>query len=405
MRVVIASDLHSPTINGIATFGHNLAQGLAAAGHEVVVIAPSPTGKPYEEMDGNHRVVRMPALVFPFYQNLRISIVPTRRVRDLLTEFQPDILHVQTPLGIGLAAVSAAKQYQFPVVATNHSMSENFIDNLRLLKPLGRLIDKLLRDYGEWFHAKALHVTLPTQAAIDMLRPSDFRKPTTPISNGIDLSRFSPGDEPEGLRERFGIPTDTPIVLYVGRLDIEKHLPVLIEAATIMRDAARFHLVLVGMGIDREHLEQLAAKAGIRDMVTFTGRIEEEDKTGFFRMANVFAMPSPAELQSISTLEAMATGLPVVAVNAGALPELCHDGENGLRFERDDAKGMSDALLRLLGDDELARRMGAASKQIAGRHDLRETISKFVSLYQEVIEQYAEETEIARPLVTEYAGE
>lgn len=395
MRVVIASDLHSPTINGIATFGRNLAQGLAEAGHEVTVLAPSQTGKPYEETDGNHRVVRLRSVVFPFYQNLRMSILPTQEILRVLKDFRPDVIHVQTPLGIGLSTISAAEQCGIPVVATNHSMSENFIDNLRLLRPLAKPLDRIARDYGAWFHSKAIHVTLPTQAAIDMLRPGDFRKPTTAISNGIDLSRFHPGPEPEGIRKRFGIPAEVPVVLYVGRLDVEKHLHVLVEAARLMKDDLPFHLVIVGMGIDRNRLERLVNEAGLRDQVTFTGRIEEEDKPGLIRTGRVFAMPSPAELQSISTLEAMASGLPVVAVEAGALPELCHEGVNGRRFALDDAKGMHDGLVSVLSDGEQAERMGAASIEIARRHDLRETIRRFVALYEDVVEEYAASTALA----------
>jgi glycosyltransferase involved in cell wall biosynthesis len=264
-------------------------------------------------------------------------------------------------------------------------MSENLIDNVKLLAPFARPIDLVLRKYAQWFYAHACHVTMPTQAAIDMLKPEDFRKPTSAISNGIDLSRFHPGDAPGGLRERFGIPEGIPVVLYVGRLDAEKHISVLVRAAREALEGRSFHLVIVGFGVDRDNLERLVGSLGLQEHVTFTGRIEEEDKPGFFRMASVFAMPSPAELQSISTLEAAATGLPVVAVDMGALPELCEDGNNGLLFELDDAEGLARGLARILDDPELARNMGAASLEIAARHDLTETIRRFVALYEQAV--------------------
>jgi 1,2-diacylglycerol 3-alpha-glucosyltransferase len=385
MRILIASDLHWPTINGIATFGQNLAHGLAADGHDVVVVAPSQTGESYEETDRNHRVVRTKSLVFSPYQNLRISVSPKREIVQLVETFEPDVIHVQTPLGIGLGAIAAARKCDVPLVATNHSMSENFIDNIKPLAPLAKPTDAVLRRYGRWFYLHADHVTMPTQAAISMLKPDDFRKPTSVISNGIDLSRFHPGEAPGELRERFGIPQHVPVVLYVGRLDVEKHLSVLVEAAQRIIAGRTFHLVIVGVGIDREHLEQLAGSLGMQDRVTFTGRIDEEDKPAFFRMATVFAIPSPAELQSIATLEAMASGLPVVAVDAGALGELCEDGHNGLRFGLDDVDGLSRGLARILDDPDLAGSMGSASLEIAARHDLRETIRQFVALYEQVV--------------------
>jgi glycosyltransferase involved in cell wall biosynthesis len=384
MRILIASDLHWPTINGIATFGQNLAHGLAAVGHDVVVIAPSQTGTSYEEIDRNHRVVRTRSVVFSPYQNLRISVSPKREIAQIVEAFGPDVIHVQTPLGIGLGAIAAARKCDVPLVATNHSMSENFIDNIKPLAPLAKPTDAVLRRYGRWFYLHADHVTMPTQAAMNMLKPDDFRKPTSVISNGIDLSRFHPGEAPEDLRERFGIPQHVPVVLYVGRLDAEKHLSVLVRAARKMLEGGAFHLVIVGIGIDRDHLEHLTNDLDIQEHVTFTGRVDEEDKPGFFRMATVFAMPSPAELQSISTLEAMASGLPVVAVDAGALGELCEDGHNGLLFDLDDTDGLGRGLARILDDPDLAGSMGTASLGIAARHDLRETISQFVALYERV---------------------
>lgn len=400
MRIVIASDLHWPTINGIATFGRNLARGLADAGHEVVVVAPSPTGRRYEEIDGNHRVLRTRSIEFPLYQHLRISLPPIREFRRLVKDFRPDLVHVQTPLGEGMAAVSVAKRRGIALVGTNHSMSENFIDNIKLPRLLVRPVDRFLRGFGTRFYSNFSHVTLPTQAALDMQKPEAFTKPTSAISNGIDLERFHPAEPPAGFRQRFEVPDEVPVVLYVGRVDAEKHLHVLLEAAKRMLEEDTFHLVIVGFGVDGDRLERLTDELGIREHVTFTGRIEEEDKPDFFRIATVFAMPSPAELQSISTLEAMASGLPVVAVDAGALGELCVDGLNGLRFPFDDAEAMASGLTRILRDPELAGRMGSASLEIAARHDLRETIRRYVALYEQVVADHAVERALSARAVS-----
>ena len=92
MKIVIASDLHYPTINGVATFARNLARGLADHGHEVLVIAPSQTGKKCKEVDGNHVIVRTVSVPFPFYQNFKISLNPTREVKKIINDFDPDTL-------------------------------------------------------------------------------------------------------------------------------------------------------------------------------------------------------------------------------------------------------------------------------------------------------------------------
>src|SRR5690606_34384787 len=172
--------------------------------------------------------------------------------------------------------------------------------------------------YGARFHSKADFVTLPTQSAIDMFGAGDkLAVPMEAVSNGIDLSRFTPGKAPAKLYEKFKIPKDTPIVSYVGRLDAEKHLPVLLKAFRRVHEALpKTHLVIVGDGTERQLLEYMARDLGLADYVTLTGRVSDEDLTDLHKIGTVFCMPSPAELQSIATLEAMASGQPTVAVDA-----------------------------------------------------------------------------------------
>jgi len=390
MRILIASDLHYPTINGIATFGRNLAQGLAADGHEVVVVAPSQTGRAGEEMDGNYRIIRTMSLVFPFYQNLRVSMSPAREIKTIVKKFKPDIIHVQTPLGIGLGAIQAAKKFDIPLVATNHAMSENLIDNMRLLAPFAKQIDFILRQYGNRFYSNADYVTLPTTAAIHMVKSQSFSKPHAAISNGVDLSQFEPGKVGPEVREHFGIPPRVPVVMYLGRLDAEKHVSVLIRAAKRLT-VQKFQVVVVGFGNDLDRLEDLAGQLGISDRVTFTGRVDEDDKADLLRTASIFVMPSPAELQSIATLEAMATGLPVLAVHAGALHELCIDGKNGLLFPLDDDEVLAEHLGKLLDHPKLRTQMGEASLELARHHDLATTIKSFEELYERVAKNHKKE--------------
>lgn len=386
MRILIASDLHWPNINGVATFGRNLAHGLADAGHEVLVIAPSQTGKKYEEIDRNHRIVRTSSVVFPFYQNFRISISPYREVKRIVEQFQPDIIHSQTPLGIGRAAVGVSKKYGIPLVATNHAMPENLIDNLRLLAPFARPINYMLKEIGARFYNNADYVTLPTEAAINMLKGDSFHAPYMAISNGIDLSRFSPGKVSLKFYERFGIPADKKIVLYVGRLDAEKHISITIKAFNeLAHDHQDLHCVIVGKGTDMENLQELVDGLGLQGRVTFTGRVEDEDLPNFHRLGTVFTMPSPVELQCLAMLESMASGLPVVAVNVGALYELCQDGKNGYLYELDDSHQMAEKLAKILGDQKLYKQMSKASLAIARTHDLKNTIKEFVKLYKHVI--------------------
>ena len=387
MKILIAADLHWPTINGVATFSRNLAKGLSERGHEVLVIAPSQTGKAYDEYDGNHVVKRVKSTIFPFYQNFRISPMPNKEVQDIIQEFEPDVIHIQMMMWIGIAAMKYGNKYEIPIVATNHAIPDNLLDNLRLIAPVSKSISYALNQYGTRFFAKADYVTLPTQAAIDMLG-GGARIPVAvePVSNGIDLSRFEPTKAAASIYSNFGIPTDAPVISYVGRIDSEKHLYVLLEAFAKLRDAGSgAHLLIVGDGTNREHLQNLAYELDIAKHVTFTGRVSDDEIIALHKVGDVFCMPSPAELQSIATLEAMASGKPVVAIDAGALAELCQDGKNGIICEKDDVDGIATALTTLLEDKKLRAKYAKESLVIAGKHDINYTLNRFEEIYDQVI--------------------
>jgi glycosyltransferase involved in cell wall biosynthesis len=386
MRIVIASDLHWPTISGVATFGRNLAQGMAGRGHEVLVIAPSQTGWRYEERDVNHRVMRTRSLALPFYQGMRISPTPYSEVKRIIAAFKPDIIHIQTPLGVGRAGRNVGKKLGISVVATNHGMPENLIENLRMLAPFARPLNYIIKELGERFYSGVDYVTMPTEAAIKMFQGNteDARIPIRAVSNGIDLSRFNPGEADPVFMQKFGLPTNRPIIGYVGRLDGEKHVYVLVEAIKRLLEHMPVHLVVVGSGNDAENLQNLAQELGLNEHVTFTGRISDEDLVAAYHAFTVQAMPSPAELQCLAVLEGMASGLPVVAVNAGALYELCRDGQNGYLCEVDSDADMADKLYRILADDKVRNRMAAKSLAIAKTHDLAYTLDQFEGIYRDL---------------------
>jgi glycosyltransferase involved in cell wall biosynthesis len=386
MKILIPADLYWPTINGVATFGRNLAHGLAARGHEVMVIAPSQTGRRFKEVDGNYVVVRTSSVPFLPYQNFRISPAPGREVKKIIQEFDPDVIHIQMLMWIGQAAMKYGNKYGIPIVSTNHAMPENLMDNIKLLAPVARPINYMLKQYGARFHSKSDYVTLPTQSAIDMFNASDrIDVPMEAISNGIDLVRFQVGTPSPELLKKFSLPTDRPIITYVGRLDAEKHLQVLIKAFARVLKSQKAHLLVVGDGTDRLNLRDLAYELDVMDHISFAGLVSEEDKVALHQVGTVFAMPSPMELQSIATLEAMASGQPIVAVDAGALRELCQDKRNVFLCDKDNDKQFAEGLIELISKPELREKMSGESLAIANTHNLQTTLERFEQIYSDLI--------------------
>lgn len=398
MKILIAADLHWPTINGVAVFSRNLAEGLAQRGHEVVVVAPSQrrSGRGYTEQDGHYTIKRTVSVPFPFYQNFRISVSPRREMKKIIEEFEPDVIHIQMLLGIGQAAMRYGTRYNIPIVATNHAIPENLMDNIRLLAPVSRPINYLITEYGARFHSKADWITMPTQAAIDMLVRGRTDVPDIPIeaiSNGIDLSRFRPTKAKKAIYKKFDIPTDATVISYIGRLDVEKHVSVLIAAFAELKSQTKtpVHLLIVGSGTDAERLQNLVYEYGIADSVTFTGRVTDEEIVELQKVGAVFCMPSPAELQCIAALEAMASGKPVVAVDAGALYELCQNERNGFLCRKDDVSQIAAALQTLVDDPKLRTKFGRESIAIAKTHDIEHTLDRFEAIYTEIIDSKTSE--------------
>ncbi|MDB5167538.1 MAG: hypothetical protein JWN26_683 [Candidatus Saccharibacteria bacterium] len=386
MKILIAADLYFPVINGVATFSRNLAKGLANRGHEVLVIAPSQTGRRYKEVDGNYVVTRTISVPMPLYQNIKVSLTPMREVKKIIDEFDPDVIHIQMLMWIGQATMKYGNKVGIPIVSTNHAMPENLMDNLKLLAPVARPINYMLRDYGRRFHSKADFVTMPTQSAIGMFRVAEkMNVPMKAVSNGIDLSRFTDEKAPDSIYEKYNLPTDIPIVTYVGRTDAEKHIWALIKGFARALKTVKAHLLIVGDGSDADNLKALVKDLGIKDSVTFAGRVPEEDLAPLHQVGKIFAMPSPMELQSIATLEAMASGKPVVAIDAGALKELCHDQKNGFLCEQDNDEQIGDAIAKILTDPELQKKFSAESLRIARENDLDFTLDQFLKIYADLI--------------------
>lgn len=386
MRVLIANDQHWPMKSGVATAARTMAQGLASRGHEVLVVAPSQTGRGYEEVDGNYQILRIRSLGLPFRKNLRVSVTYDREMRRILDEFQPDVVHVHTQLTVGLNMLRAAVHRHIPVVATNHVMPDNMIKNIKGLAPISRPLSYIMSEYGTMLYRGAKRIVMPTESAIKLFNTSRIEAPAVAISNGINLDRFTPVKPHPDIYDKFKLPKNKPIISWIGRIDEEKHIHILVQALELLRWSGKdFHALFVGAGNAREGLDELVETLRLDEYVTFTGLVSDEDLVQLHRVGDIFAVPSPAELQCLAMLESMASGKPVVAVDAGALGELCITGENGFLIRVDDVDAMAEALMDLVDHPRRRVSYGKRSLAIAKRHDVNVVMPRFEELYEQVI--------------------
>ena len=409
MKIAIATPVFYPMINGVAMFSYNLARGLVAKGHEVLVLTASQNGYRHtDELDGV-KVVYLSSTdlkVYPdqihevpkkklFYKNgLKASIFPSRQIKRALSTFRPDVVHVQGSDPIGVAVVSFARKNRIPVVTTEHNQPEVLTQSLMMPGAMRKPINHMLSSYFIKRQKMSDYITMPTKLAIDNLFGNN--KPTVPIeavSNGVDLTEFGPGRPDEKIYAKYNIPDDVKTVLYVGRVDPEKKIGVVLRAFADFLYRAKSNnvdklsktlFVVVGDGVDKSRLENEAFNMGISDSVRFLGKITGPDLAEVYKIGTVFATASEIETQGIVLIEAAASGLPLIAVDAGAVAEICKNGENGFLIKPGDVASMSGAIERILTDRELRKKMSSKSVELAEQHSLERTIDKFIEIYQKV---------------------
>jgi len=388
MKILTATDTYYPDVNGAAYFTYRLATLLAKRGHKVFVMCPSRSFKNTISNDEEVAVYGIRSIHLPVYQNFRVSpLFTSRTISRVIREISPDIVHIQNHFLIGKEAVSAAKKLGIPVMGTNHFMPQNLTHYLHLPGIAERWLQRFAwRQFVKVFEQLDF-VTTPTGTAAALLVKAGLKKKVVPVSCGIDLGRFKPTNDGAYLRRRFAIPTDKSVLLYVGRLDKEKRIDMILRAVPDISRVTGIHLVLAGMGKEKRNLEELAEKLGIQQTVTFTGFVPDEDLQNIYGVADLFVTAGIAELQSIVTMEAMASGLPVVAVDATALPELVHDGENGYLFLDGDGEMFTEKVIAILSDQAMRARMSEKSLEIIRDHDINKTIEKYESIYSEITDR------------------
>ncbi len=411
MRIVIATAVYHPMINGVAVFAHNLAMGLVSRGNEVVVICPSRTGKNYVLMEDGvevHYLRSVQVKVYPdqihdvpdkktflgvklptlYRHGFRVSVFPAIEVRKILDDFLPDVVHVQVSDPIGLSVVSYARKNGIPVVTTEHNQPEVLTEPLRVPKLVKKPVDALLSAYFVNRQSKSDFVTMPTKKAIyKLLEGKDIKVPVAAVSNGVDLSAFRPGKVSSTFYKKYGVPSGRPVVLYVGRVDPEKNVGLVIEAFKLtLAKVPSAVLLIVGDGVDKARLMGLVEEDSLlKKSVIFAGRVVPPDLYEMYRLGSVFATASEIETQGIVLVEAAASGLPLIAVDKGAVSEICVNGENGFLCEPGDVAGIAEAMVRVLSDDSLRKKYSQRSVEIATEHDFEKTLDKFLNIYRRVI--------------------
>jgi len=360
-------------LGGVTRAVETLRGGLERLGHTVVVVAPRMAGAP---PDAN--VVRVPAVPAPTYPDfsLPLPVGPwlARHVQDLSL----DVFHAQHPFLLGATARRLARALDRPLVFTYHTLYDQYAHYVPL--PRGLVARRAVR-WSTKFANRADLVIAPSDALAERIVGQGVRRPVEVVPTGVDLDRFRPGHRGRA-RTALGFPPDGPLLLYVGRLDQEKNLDLLLEAfAAASRRVSAARLALVGRGTRRDSLRSRAVQLGIVDRVLFVGGVAPDDVVTFYQAADLFLFASTTETQGLAVLEAMAVGRPVVAVRASGVEEAVLDGVTGL-LTVEDPSDLAAAAVEVLEDRGLAAKLARGGREAVQRFAAPALAARLVQSYE-----------------------
>jgi glycosyltransferase involved in cell wall biosynthesis len=385
MKILLATESYHPNIDGGAIAQHRLVLELQKKGHDVAVCAPGPCFKNITESDNGSIEYRPRSLTLPIYMNnsYQFSPFPINFIYHVIKTFKPDIVDICSPYPIGASTLILSKKQNIPVVGSIHMLPENMLSPFMSSKYYSRM-RKLSWAYLVYFFNKVDQATIPTQTGADMYHERGLTVPITPISNGVNTQTFNPNNDGKYLRDKFKIP-EKPTVLYTGRMSSEKNVDVIIKAIPDVVNKLDAHFLFCGSGGGyKQRMKQLAESLNISDHTTFVDFLDWDDYPNIYSLANLFVMPAESELQSIVTMEAIASGLPAVVVNKGAVPELVNQ-DNGLLFEPQNSNHLAKCITTILSDDQLKKKMSINSLKLIQQHTMSYVVKQYENVYYQLL--------------------
>lgn len=389
MNIALFSDSYLPTKSGVVTVVVQLKKVLEEMGHHVVVVTvgAGKAGPAYDSPD----VFRVLSIQSPVGDGQYIGIPYKPEIREFLIENKVEIIHAHTEFFIGHVAVVLGKELGIPVIATTHTMWEDYYKYYLFL---GELIPrKVIRKAVQRLYKKFYAFINVSQKAHDYFnRPRMLPNiPSAIIPNAIDRKQFVSKtyteDDKAAVKEKLGFKSTDRIIIYVGRVVEEKRVDELYEIAkSIVCEKSDIKVLVVGNGARYDHLVKLVAEDKLENKIIFTGFVDWEKLSGYYAAADVFCTVSLSEMHSMTVLEALSLGVPVVCRYDTSFTDTVFDGVDGY-FGKND-KEVAEKLLKILNEPEKRAEMSKQALKISGRFTLENHGKRTVAFYKEVLKHY-----------------
>lgn len=382
MNIGLFTETYYPEINGVATSVYTLKNELEKRGHNVYVFTTTTPGAPEHE----YNVFRVPSIPFILITERRVGLFYQPKLAHIIKKLNLDIIHTHTEFSLGIFGRIMARELKLPVVHTYHTIYEDYTHYLTRFKPLDSRAKAFARTYSKVCCNTVEQVIVPTEKTKDLLMTYSVHKDISVIPTGIDLSKFDkvryPEDDIKALKQRFGLKPEEKILIYIGRVSQEKNIEEIIRAMPeYMGRREKVRFVIVGSGPALDKLENLVLQLGLEKRFVFTGA-QPWDAIGlYYRLGDVFVSASKSETQGLTYIEAMASGLPVVARQDKCLEDILVEGWNGYSFT--DTQGLYHGLDQVLFEDQQTDYSKNAVEKVQ-KYSTQEFAYQVEKVYQQV---------------------
>lgn len=358
MKIGLFTDTYYPQINGVATSVLMLKKNLEMRGHKVYVFTTTDPKADSKEKD----VYRVPSI--PFVSARRVGMFYNPRLSKIIKRLGLDVIHTHTEFSLGIFGRTMAKELNIPFLHTYHTIYEDYthyIGRLGVFDPIAKMA---VRKLSIKFCNSADKVIVPTEKVKDLLLSYDLKQDISIIPTGIELNKFSKQNYNfnivQNLRTDLGIEEKDKVVLYIGRISKEKNIEeILIAMKSYLNERENVKLVLIGDGPEKNALENRAKELGIDNQTIFAGERPWNEIGMYYQIGDVFVSASQSETQGLTYIEALASGLPVVAKADKCLEGVLKDNINGYAFHNQE--GFIKALDSILYDELKQERLSAGA--------------------------------------------
>tara|TARA_R110002096_G_scaffold4501_25_gene21207 strand:- start:6352 stop:7560 length:1209 start_codon:yes stop_codon:yes gene_type:complete len=377
MRISIVTDTFSPNLNGVAMTLERFSRGLLERGHGVHLISPvKAAGDSLTGFSGFYRY-RTDRVPLPGYSGLRLGVPTSRKLRKIWKDNRPDIIYVATETAMGVTALRVARKREIPVASGFHTNFHSYSKDYSL-----PFLEDMATDYLRRVHNETDATFVPVEDVAEELRKEGFKNVQV-LGRGVDTALFNPEKRrSKALRESWGVSPDDPVVLYVGRIAAEKNLDLFFKACDAMREKVpALKVVVVGDGPLLGNLKDAHPE------VIFEGVKRDEELAACYASADLFPFPSTSETYGNVVVEALASGLQVVAFDYAAPAKFIEDGKNGHLCPMGDKEAFIAACLRAI-ENPAAPELRAAAVDSASGQSWDRVVSNFEAALEKIVAEY-----------------